>query len=117
MVSVSWVRVGLVASALFFGACGGMADPGPGTAGATATGGDTAGGTASVGGPTSLKACKPGFDPASFPERDCAFVGAGLCYAEKLDACACVCPRASQSSVCSSDFPDGPNGHVLVTCS
>jgi hypothetical protein len=61
-----------------------------------------------------LPECVPGFEPGSNPDVGCPWVFDELCYATKLEACACACTKAK--SICSSDFPDGPNGQVKVFC-
>jgi hypothetical protein len=52
--------------------------------------------------PTSLGPCNPGVELAS--ATSCDFVVKDLCYPTKLAACACACPRDSQSSTCASSF-------------
>jgi hypothetical protein len=66
---------------------------------------------------TPLAECELGFEPGSAPERDCHWLAADRCYATKLAACACICPRGAQHSVCASEFDNGPNGRARVNCS
>ncbi len=64
--------------------------------------------------PTSLGECTPGFKQSAEPGRACAWLAKGLCYDEKLEACACICPMGM--STCSSGFDNGPDGQVRVSC-
>lgn len=59
---------------------------------------------------TPLQPCVPGIEQAS--ATVCDYYAEGRCYVTKLDACACVCPRNSQNSICLSSF-DVPS---RVTC-
>jgi len=63
-----------------------------------------------------LGKCEAGFDRYEEPDRDCNWVVNGLCYEEKLDACACACPGGTAVTTCSSGFPQR-NGRVPVYCS
>lgn len=103
--------------------CGGQATEGEGGAGAgsrAGTSGTSGNGSSGDGktpnGGLALGECVPGFDLANEPWRPCAWVADGLCYDTKPAACACVCPRNSNNSVCSSSFEDGPDGRVEVHC-
>ena len=51
---------------------------------------------------TPLGPCVPGVEQAR--ATTCDYYADGRCYATKLDACACVCPRDSQNSICLSSF-------------
>lgn len=63
-----------------------------------------------------LPGCEKGFDASAEPERPCNWLAKGLCYEDKLAACACVCPRdSSATSNCSSGFPV-EDGQVAVYC-
>lgn len=120
----------LVAAALatFAFGCGGRVDPGDGegetSGGSTSNGGESkpgnsTGGTSKPGSPfdsTELGPCHPGFDPDQEPTRRCVWLAKGLCYDTKLAACACVCPRNRQDSVCSSGFEDDTTDKNLVIC-
>lgn len=66
-------------------------------------------------GATALAECEPGFDPDREPGRNCDWVVDGMCYADKLAACACACPANAQDTFCISDFPQ-ENGRVRVSC-
>lgn len=93
--------------------CGGkVSEPGTGTGGAS-QGKD--GGSGSDGVPSRpLGACHPGTPPsAGLP---CPWLSDGLCYPSLDEACNCACPR-DHASTCLSDFPNGPDGRVAVTCS
>jgi hypothetical protein len=115
-----YVRLWLIAGLTCMLACGGKADEGEGSneagGGLGSSPNATAAGGTSKPGSTQLGACHMGFSPADEPTRPCAWVGRGLCYDTKPEACACICPLNRQDSVCSSDFPDGPNGKVEVKC-
>jgi hypothetical protein len=65
-------------------------------------------------GSTVLPGCEEGFDPKKEPYRTCNWLAEGRCYDEKLEACACVCPR-DKASHCASGFPL-ENGRVEVYC-
>lgn len=101
-------------------ACGGKVD-GEGGDDTPAEPGNASGGAPSQSGSnaqpagTELPPCHLGFDPNFEPTRSCDWLGDELCYSEKLEACACVCPR-KRDSLCSSGFPMGPNGKTKVTC-
>ena len=63
-----------------------------------------------------LPGCEKGFDRYKEPSRSCNWVAKGSCYEDKLEACACVCPRdTSAASHCSSGFPV-EDGAVDVYC-
>lgn len=109
------------AASLALSACGGQVEQGGGTDdgegavseeeqpdGMEPTPPRTAGGS-------KLPECAPGFAPEEQPARDCDWLGAGLCYATKLEACACVCPRSQKESTCISGF-GYPNARERVTC-
>ena len=111
---------------LWLGACGGRVEPDPdpapqesSSAGNTgASGGSTSGsgqpeGTDGLDPATSLGKCPEGWDPA---EADCPWLASnGLCYATKVDACSCICPR-SNNTICSSGLPGGPDSRTWVSC-
>ena len=63
-----------------------------------------------------LGKCGGGFDRYELPERDCNWVVEDICYEDKLDACACACPKGTVSTTCSSGFPQ-QDGRVPVYCS
>jgi len=49
-------------------------------------------------------------------EGECPWEGSDhLCYATKEAACACLCPRDTNST-CVSGLPGGPDDHVAVSC-
>jgi hypothetical protein len=66
-------------------------------------------------GGTPLGECELGFRADEEPGRRCDWVYQGRCYATKVDACECACPRGRKGSVCSSDFAE-PNGRTPVSC-
>ncbi len=45
---------------------------------------------------------------------ECMWLAEGRCYAEKLEACACICPL-DHESICSSGFPRD-SGRTPVYC-
>ncbi|HEX9618615.1 MAG TPA: hypothetical protein VF989_00685 [Polyangiaceae bacterium] len=46
----------------------------------------------------------------------CAWLGSDdRCYETKEEACACICPRRD-GTICTSGFPNGPNGRTPVRC-
>jgi hypothetical protein len=63
----------------------------------------------------SLPGCELGDRDAGFRGEQCLWLAEGRCYAEKLEACACICPSGN-GSVCSSGFDDPVNGRVPVYC-
>ncbi len=98
---------------LMVSACGGRVD-GPG--GDNAVGGNSgaSGGTGGKnlkGDSEKLPPCAPGFEPGTSSEP-CNWMADGLCYVERIDACACVCPT-SGSSTCQSGFLDDPPVEVF----
>ena len=88
--------------AIFVVACGGQVDDdGRGTSGGS--GGSTAKADGGNGLPTSpLPPCVPGKPPAEHPT--CPYLASGLCYDDKISACACEC-RKTKGTVCVSGFP------------
>lgn len=107
----SFVRaMGLVATVSLLGiACGGRAidDSGDGVPDVGGNGTQAgAGGKSPKGtvldGKTPLPPCVRGVE--QWRSDVCEYFAEGLCYATKLEACACVCPRDSQSSTCLSSF-------------
>jgi hypothetical protein len=65
---------------------------------------------------TPLPNCEKGFDASAERDRPCNWVAKGYCYEEKLEACACACPRdPSVTSHCASGFPV-EDGRVEVYC-
>jgi hypothetical protein len=64
---------------------------------------------------TELPPCRLGFDPNLEPTRPCDWLANDLCYAQKLEACACICPRNRTDSLCSSGFYF-PDGRTPVRC-
>src|SRR5688572_15648651 len=105
-------RFGMVALLLLAVACGGRTDeddevgdsnePGPSAP-------DEDAGNNSEPPPSggvALPGCEKGFDKKKEPYRSCNWVAKGYCYEDKLEACACVCPRdTSVTSNCASGFP------------
>jgi hypothetical protein len=67
-------------------------------------------------GGVALPGCEKGFDEWKEPSRPCNWLAKGYCYEDKLEACACVCPRdTSVASHCASGFPV-EDGRVEVYC-
>lgn len=107
-----------VVVAVLASACGGDVSRDPGGAGGSSAGGSGAasGSGASAGFPSKpLGECKPGFSHYQYPTLPCPWLGDGLCYAQKDEACACVCPQ-DHDSWCMSDFPAEEGETALVTC-
>lgn len=110
-------RCVLIALVLALSSCGGSVERDPGTGGAASSaGGASAGGSGGGWSSEPLDECNPGFSHYQNPTSPCPWLADGLCYAEKKDACACVCPKHADS-VCVSDFPDPSGAPVAVTCS
>jgi hypothetical protein len=63
----------------------------------------------------SLPGCELGDRDIGRRGEECLWLADGRCYADKLEACACICP-AGNGSVCSSGFDDPENGRVAVYC-
>jgi hypothetical protein len=59
--------------------------------------------------------CQPGFEPSAAYGRPCNWLGEGLCYDTKEDACNCICPR-EPGTQCISGFYDGEDSRTLVSC-
>ena len=120
----TWVSRGrgwAVMGALCLLACGGKADEGEDGDPNDADAGvpidpATKPSPGSTQGDTALGECRLGFMLVDEPSRDCAWLARDRCYATKAAACDCICPTNRQHSVCSSGFPDGPNGKVEVKC-
>lgn len=60
-----------------------------------------------------LPDCVPGGPPSSATR--CAYMADGLCYPDKISACACVCPP-TRSSTCSSGLFENEFGAITVRC-
>lgn len=98
--------------------CGGQAVE-EGTGGGSSSGSSTSSGSSSSarggasGTGTDLPACVEGREPDT---GTCPWLGSdGLCYDDKLSACACSCPR-DRDSVCSSGLPGGDYSMTRVDC-
>lgn len=78
---------------------------GEGGAGARSAGGRSGGGGATPIDPDGpidldsdvLPACEPGFSMATAGSRECAYFHRGVCYEERLVACACACQGLADS--------------------
>lgn len=66
-------------------------------------------------GDTELPACNLGFALSDRGERKCNWYYDGHCYEERIEACACACPR-TQDSICSSGFYGGEDSATEVSC-
>lgn len=64
---------------------------------------------------TPLGECVPGHSHYQAPELPCPWMADGLCYPDKLAACACACPR-DRDSWCTSDFPKDDGAPTQVWC-
>jgi hypothetical protein len=110
---IAWVLVGLAVLAI--GGCGGKVETSEdGTDSPSSGGAKSDAGTHGSNGGEPLGECKLGPSASKYPGVPCAWLGDGRCYAEKKDACNCVCPR-DHDSVCWSDFPTGTTP-TLVYC-
>jgi hypothetical protein len=87
---------------------GSGADPGSGSGARSGSGG-------AGNGQTPLGACSPGFSYAENPDLPCNWLADGRCYEEKLDACACICPRRA-GTTCISGFYGGEGSATEVSC-
>lgn len=127
MKATAWMRnssgVGsvLIVALLAAVACGGRTEGGPesdyssgGSDGnAPSSSGGAAnqqGGKGTSFGSTTLGPCVLGVE--QWRADECDYYAEGRCYAKKLDACACVCPRNLSNTTCLSSF-DVPS---RVTC-
>ena len=60
-----------------------------------------------------LGECPKGWTPG---DADCPWLASNdLCYATKVDACSCICPR-SDKSLCLSGLPGGADSRTWVIC-
>lgn len=91
----------------------GGADPGGGSP--SVGGNDGSGGGGSLDGQATLGPCVEGFLYVENPSLQCNWLAEGRCYDEKLDACACICPRRG-SSTCLSGFYGGDGSATRVSC-
>jgi hypothetical protein len=111
--------LGLAAAVCLVTACGGQTDSeessggGAHGSGASGNGGN---GSGDQGNSTELPACVKGWEPGS-QSTYCPWLASdGFCYAEKMDACACICPR-DHDSTCQSGLPGGgPSARTSVIC-
>lgn len=117
----AWVCFGLVLS---LAACGGrserqdggddgMASPGADD-GETAENSNDDGSDDVPGDDVALPGCELGPRDEGQSGADCLWLAKGRCYADKLEACACICPR-DHESICSSGF-ESEAGRTLVSC-
>lgn len=118
-----WVCFGLL---LVVGACGGRSERQESDDGAAAatngdddrpSGDDDQGGGGDDDAPgdeVTLPGCKRGPVDQGEMGAECLWLADGRCYADKLEACACICP-VSHESICSSGFPSDA-GRTLVYC-
>ncbi len=93
---------------------GGPTTPAPEKAPDPPPQGAPTGSAAPFGDPTDLPECEGGFAAGSARGRSCDWMANSLCFDDKLQACACICPRPT-GTTCSSDFPR-PGGAVAVRC-
>jgi hypothetical protein len=107
---VHWTTL-VVLTVLGFG-CGGRVGKDEGGTGGQSD--QAGGGSASTSTSTPLGDCVLGVELAE--AENCPWIVEGRCYEEREEACACACPRDRASVVCSSDFPAGDDGQVLVGC-
>ncbi len=118
MIGFRWIAVGLVA----FG-CGGKTDDEGQEPDSTGSPSDSSGSGAAAGdgedgawdAAAPLGKCGQGFDYSDAKGRHCNWMVAGVCYEDKLDACACACPSNVSTSSCYSGWPV-EDGKVLVYC-
>lgn len=104
-----------VSLALIIGCGGQTVDPGPGPESTGSRGGSTGSTRNGAGGDTGvdLPACVKGREIGT---GTCPWLGAdGLCYDDKLGACACNCPR-DHDSLCSSGLPGNEYSQTRVEC-
>ncbi len=111
-----WVCFGL---SLLLGACGGRSERhegGDDGAASPVTKGDEPGGgdDDGPGDEVTLPGCDLGPADRGGMGAECMWLAEGRCYAEKLEACACICPLDHQS-ICSSGFPSD-SGRTPVYC-
>jgi hypothetical protein len=115
-----WVCFGLL---LAVGACGGRSERQESDDGAASAtngdddqqgGGDDQGDDDAPGDEVTLPGCERGPVDQGQMGAECLWLADGRCYADKLEACACICP-VSHESICSSGFPSDA-GRTLVYC-
>lgn len=116
-----WVCFGI---ALWLAACGGRStsDGSDDGRGARESRGDDDGEAppdgdgngSALGDDVALAGCKLGPRDVGQSGQDCLWLGEQRCYSEKLDACACICPR-DHESICSSEFAS-ERGRTPVYC-
>lgn len=104
---------------VFAAACGGRTETEPtaeaGAAGRPAGDAGGGGGSNTFGNADDLPECVPGFAPGTPGRGTCDWLAGGLCYSSRTAACACVCPKTGRT-LCTSGFPNGPDGRTRVTC-
>lgn len=112
-----WVCFGL---SLLLGACGGRSERhegGDDGAASPSTKGEEPGGDDDddvPGNEVTLPGCDLGPADRGAMGADCMWLAEGRCYADKLEACACICPL-DHESICSSGFPSD-SGRTPVYC-
>lgn len=94
---------------------GGGPGSGSGSGSDSGAGGRSNGSSGGAAGRTPLGTCSLGFSYDENPSVPCNWLAEGRCYEEKLDACACICPRRA-GTTCISGFYGGDGSATEVSC-
>jgi hypothetical protein len=63
-----------------------------------------------------LPECVAGFRQSDKPERRCNCLVQGVCFDDKAQACACICPRTGKQNACVSEQECEERSRTKVRC-
>jgi hypothetical protein len=63
-----------------------------------------------------LPECVAGFRQSDKPDKPCNCLVQGVCFDDKAQACACICPRTGKQNVCVSDQECEEGSRTKVRC-
>ena len=63
-----------------------------------------------------LPACVAGFRQSDKPDKPCNCLVQGVCFDDKAQACACICPRTGKQNVCVSEQECEEGSRTKVRC-
>jgi len=63
-----------------------------------------------------LPECVAGFRQRDKPDKPCNCLVEGVCFDDKAQACACICPRTGKQNACVSEHECEENSRTKVSC-
>ncbi len=63
-----------------------------------------------------LPECVAGFRQRDKPDKPCNCLVQGVCFDDKAQACACICPRTGEQNLCVSDQECEEGSRTKVRC-